>query len=153
MMNTKNKLFVRSVARALNAYLRSMQADAHWVRVIGEDSLANEPTALWPSDIDPMLNVLIQDGRSEGCIVCIYAQPDRYQPQSMIPLVGLKFLCDKRRVGQYLPHIFDFLDNLQDQPEVIVGKAILPALRLDSVPEATRLDVRDANAPSGEVMR
>lgn len=115
-MSAKDPIFVRTVAYALGLHLRNMQLDAHWIHAVGEDTLA-PPKARWPIEVDPMLNVMIQDGRSEGCIVCIYAQPDRYMAQQVIPLVGMKFLCNKRQVGVYLPAIFDFLDALQDNPE------------------------------------
>jgi len=59
-----------------------------------------------------MLNVLIQQGWSEGMLVYVMAQDSRYEPEKQRPLLQIKLLCSRSQLLTELPVIYDFIDRL-----------------------------------------
>lgn len=103
-------VFIRTIARDLEKRLLTAQTSVHWVNVWKESSLQNVPVRTWP-DTDPMLNLLIQNGWSEGMLVYVMAQESRYEPGNQIPLLQIKMLCSRRQLLNELPVIQDFIDQ------------------------------------------
>lgn len=106
------RLLARSVARALLRRLEKAGTSVHWVNVVGESSIDSAPKMHWP-DTEPMLNILVQDGFSEGSLVYVMAQADRRKPENQVPLLLVKMLRSKKRVGEELHEIFEFFDNFE----------------------------------------
>lgn len=109
---TRKPLMARTVARALTRYLEDCNTTIHWVNVVGEDSLARVAEKLWP-DNDPLLNVMLCQGFSEGMLVYVMAQANRYKPAELTPLLQIKMLGGRSRVASELPCIMEFLDKIE----------------------------------------
>lgn len=107
----KKPVFIRDVARALTRRLEEAQTSIHWASVWKECSLQNVPALTWPEN-DPMLNLLVQQGWSEGMIVYVMAQDSRYEPEKQKPLLQIKMLCSRSQLLTELPVIYDFIDHL-----------------------------------------
>lgn len=113
---SKKYLLARTVAQAMTRFLERNETSIHWVQVIGEDSLVTKPSKAWPVVNDPMFNLMIQDGWSEGMLVYIYAQVDRYKPEEVVPVLRIKMLAGRKGVFSELPLIFAFLDQIEGLP-------------------------------------
>lgn len=107
----KQPVFIRDVARALTRRLEEAQTSIHWTNVWKESGMQNVPVLTWPEN-DPMLNVLVQQGWSEGMLVYVMAQDSRYEPENQKPLLQIKMLCSRSQLLTELPVIYDFLDHL-----------------------------------------
>lgn len=122
---TKYKpLMARTVARALTDHLEISNTSIHWVNVVGEDSLKPMAEKRWP-DNDPLLNVMLCQGFSEGMLVYVMAQASRYKPDELTPLLQIKMLGSARHVAGELPFIMDFLDRLDSLREL--KECVVPA--------------------------
>jgi len=107
-------LYARTVARALTQVLEDSNTTVHWVNVVGESSLDTMPSKVWPTTTTPMFNVMVQDGWSEGTLLYVYAQEDRYKPQEVTPLLQIKMLGSRKTVCNELPIIMSFLDQIEN---------------------------------------
>lgn len=109
-------LMARTVARELTQHLELSNTSVYWVGVVGEDSLQSVPATLWPSN-DPMLNLMLCQGHSEGMLVYVMAQANRYQPEEVTALLRIKMLGSYTTVCAELPFIWEFLDRLDQLRE------------------------------------
>jgi hypothetical protein len=119
-MKTSIHTFAKTVARALEENLIAAGANVHWVAVVGEDSIDPDPQVLWPNG-DPMFNVMVQHGWSEGTLLYVYAQSDRYRPQDVKPLLRIKMLSGLKAALVEAELVFNFLGTLEPASEVTSG--------------------------------
>jgi hypothetical protein len=107
------KLMARDVARHLTQVLEKAGTSIHWVGVVGEDSLATDPSVEWPSG-DPIYSIAVQNGFSEGMLVYVYEQKDRYKPEDVRVLLRIKMLCGVRLLMKELPVILEYFENFPE---------------------------------------
>lgn len=110
----RKPLFARTVARALTKVLEVANTSIHYGNVVGESSIDRNPTLLWPIETDPMFNVMVQFGWSEGTLLYVYAQDSRYKPQNVVPILQIKMLGSLRTVCADVPIVMEFLDQIRD---------------------------------------
>ena len=126
----RKPLFARTVARALTKVLEAANTSIHWINVVGESSLDDNPTLLWPIETDPMFNVMVQFGWSEGTLLYVYAQDSRYRPEKVVPLLQIKMLGSMRTVCADVPIVMNFLDQIRDNlfepepPQEVLSKQV-----------------------------
>lgn len=106
-------LALRAIASALTNHLQACpDNDLHWVSVIGEDSVCPTPTRAWNQELrDSLLHVSVSDGWSEGTLLHVYAQRNRYQPELLNPLFRIKLLCGHRRAFVAAGQVWEFLQS------------------------------------------
>ena len=101
---------------------RTLQKDpeccVQWVSVIDEPSSFGPPTREWKYD-DFILQVSLAQGNSEGMLVYVFAQADRYKPADLVPLLRIKLLCGPARAVREVQAIWTYLN---DSPEFVKAK-------------------------------
>lgn len=104
-------VFLRDIGRALEKRL-SQQPDTslHWVAVIGEDSVQAVPTKKWQYN-EAMLQVGVVNGNSEGSLIYVHAQKDRYQPDSLVALFRIKMLCSAKAAFADAKIVYEFFES------------------------------------------
>ena len=105
----------QTVAEALEKKLVAADTSIHWVTVIGEANSWNKPKVVWPVEPEPMFGTMVHDGGSEGTMVLVYAFASRYEPQNVTPLLRIKMLGGRKKVGSELHLIMEFLDDVQGE--------------------------------------
>ena len=102
---------LRTIANALRTHLLAdPENDLHWVQVIGEDSLAPDVLRWGPDLAASLLNVTVADGFSEGMLLYVYAQRNRYEPDQVRAIFRVKLLCGMRRAFDAARQTKEFLD-------------------------------------------
>jgi hypothetical protein len=91
----------------------------HWVAVIDEPDTFGPPKRVWEFD-DYLLQVSLAHGHSEGMLVYVYAQANRYKPGELVPLLRIKLLCGVERALREMQAIWTYLN---DSPEFVKAKS------------------------------
>lgn len=104
-------VFLRDIARALEkALMANTETNLHWVAVVNEDSVTPQPLRKWEFD-DHLIQVSIANGFSEGSLIYVLAQPDRYKPDQLIALFRVKVLCNTQKAFGEGGAIFSFFES------------------------------------------
>lgn len=61
----------------------------------------------------------LAQGHSEGMLVYVYAQANRYKPAELVPLLRIKLLCGVERALKQMQAIWAYLN---DSPEFVKAK-------------------------------
>ncbi len=102
---------MRDIARALETALYKIpESSLHWINVIGEDSLQPVPTRDWLFN-ESLLQVSIADGFSEGSLVYVHEQKDRYKPDGVTALFRIKFLCSTKNAFAEAKSVYEFFHS------------------------------------------
>lgn len=113
-------VYLRTIAEDLE---RKLQLDpdcsVHWVAVVNEPDTFGPPTRVWEFD-DHLLQVSLAHGHSEGMLVYVYAQANRYKPGELVPLLRVKLLCGLERALCEMQAIWTYLS---DSPEFVKAKS------------------------------
>lgn len=113
---------VRSVRNLLLRYLSDQEdTNIHWINVVGEDSLQPEPELMISLETlqNEMFNVLVQNGWSEGTLLYVCAQKDRYKPADQTILLQCKTLNGMKQSIAEIQAIMRFFgDELWRNPEL-----------------------------------
>lgn len=106
---------LRTIARALEQYLlRSPDSSVHWISVIGEDNLEPVPKLMWDAVLaDSLLQVSVAQGFSEGMLLYVHAQRDRYKPGNVRALFRVKLLCGPHRAFQEASAVWLFFNSTE----------------------------------------
>ena len=112
-------VYLRTIAVDLERTLmRDPECAVHWVCVVDEPNSFGPPTRVWEHD-DCLLQVSLAPGNSEGMLVYVYAQADRYKLAQLVPLLRIKLLCGPARAVRELHAIWTYLN---DSPEFVKAK-------------------------------
>jgi hypothetical protein len=86
---------LRRISHLLARHLEATpDNDLYWISVIGEDGMDPQPALVWDQDLrDSLLHVSVTNGWSEGTLLYVYAQRDRYKPEQLRALFRIKVLC------------------------------------------------------------
>lgn len=110
-MPKNQPVFLREIKKHLEDHLyKNPENTLHWVNVVGEDSMEPKPTLSWVHS-NSLLQVSIADGFSEGCLVYVHAQADRYKPDQLVALFRIKLLCSAKRAFSEARHIWEFFES------------------------------------------
>lgn len=113
-------VYLRAIAQDLErVLLRDRECAVHWVAVVDEPDTFGPPTRVWEFD-DSLLQVSLAHGHSEGMLVYVYAQENRYKPSELVPLLRIKLLCGVERALRDMRAIWTYLD---DSPEFVKAKS------------------------------
>lgn len=104
-------LHICTVAEALERHLIAADTSVHWVRAKGEDTWAPEKT-LWPRDLCACY--VIQQGCSEGTIVRVMHQPNRYDASDLHELLTIKLLTAGPKAYVEAAQVSQFIDRLDE---------------------------------------
>lgn len=115
-------LLARYVAHDLFTVLEKAETSVHWVSVVGEDSIEPKPQILWPSD-NPIYSVAVQHGFSEGMLVYVYAQSNRYEPENVVPMLRIKMLTSMKKLMSELPVIIEYFDQFPELAEKLAEQS------------------------------
>lgn len=109
--NKIGPVYLRDIARALEKKLYAQQdTSLHWVAVVGEDSVQPKPEKTWHFN-DSMVVISVGQGHSEGTLVYVHAQKDRYKPDQLIALFRIKLLCSPKAAFAEARVVFEFFDS------------------------------------------
>lgn len=109
-------VYLRDIAQDLErTLLRDTECAVHWIAVVDEPNSFGAPTRLWEHD-DCLLQVSLAHGHSEGMLVYVYAQANRYKPGEIVPLLRIKLLCGVERALKEMQAIWAYLN---DSPEFV----------------------------------
>lgn len=112
-------VYLRDIAQDLERLLlRDPECAVHWIAVVDEPSSFGAPTRIWEHD-DSLLQVSLAQGHSEGMLVYVYAQANRYKPAELVPLLRIKLLCGVERALKQMQAIWAYLN---DSPEFVKAK-------------------------------
>jgi len=112
-------VYLRAIAHDLERTLmKDPECSVHWVAVIDETDTFGPPKRVWEFD-DHLLQVSLAHGHSEGMLVYVYAQADRYKPGELVPLLRIKLLCGLERALREMQAIWTYLN---DSPEFVKAK-------------------------------
>lgn len=113
-------VYLRDIATDLERTLsRDPECAVHWVSVVNERGTFGPPTSLWEYD-ECLLQVSLAEGHSEGMLVYVYAQANRYKPEQIVPLLRIKVLCGVERALREIRAIWAYFN---DSPEFMKVKA------------------------------
>lgn len=113
-------VYLRDIAQDLErALLRDPECSVHWVAVVDEPNSFGAPSRIWEHD-DYLLQVSLAHGHSEGMLVYVYAQANRYKAAELVPLLRIKLLCGVERALREMKAIWAYLN---DSPEFVKVKA------------------------------
>lgn len=113
-------VYLRDIAQDLErTLLRDPECTVHWVSVVDEPNAFGAPTRIWEYD-EHLLQVSLTRGNSEGMLVYVHAQANRYKPAEIVPLLRIKLLCGVARALHEMQGIWSYLD---DSPEFVKVKA------------------------------
>lgn len=109
----RGPLLLRTIARALEKHLyEDPESALHWIAVVGEDSVDPNPSRTWDQVIeDSVLQVAVTDGFSEGRLIYVHGQRDRYAPGAVQPLWRIKVLCGRARAFKEAERIAAWFDS------------------------------------------
>lgn len=112
-------VYLREIAQDLERMLlRDPECAVHWVAVVDEPGSFGAPTRIWEHD-DCMFQLSLTEGNSEGMLVYVHAQANRYKPAGIVPLLRIKLLCGVERALKEMHSIWTYLD---DSPEFVKAK-------------------------------
>lgn len=112
-------VYLRTIAHDLErALMKDPECSVHWAAVIDETDTFGPPKRVWEFD-DHLLQVSLARGHSEGMLVYVYAQADRYKPGELVPLLRIKLLCGVERALCEMQAIWTYLN---DSPEFVKAK-------------------------------
>lgn len=104
-------VYLRDIAHDLErTLLRDPESAVHWVAVVNEPDTFGPPTSLWEHD-DCLLQVSLAQGHSEGMLVYVFAQANRYQPDQLVPLLRVKLLCGVERALREIGAIWAYFND------------------------------------------
>lgn len=115
-------LYVRTVADALERHLEKANTHVHWARPDGRETSWGPPQLVWPKD--PSLGYMLQHGHSEGTLLRVMHQQDRYDAATQQPLIVVKFLCGFGTASVDMKTVYDFLESLDVAQLLIQQEAI-----------------------------
>lgn len=97
--HNRHPITLREIARFIQEDLSKCdEHNLHWVAVIDESSVQPVAEALWTQQhADSLLQVVVANGHSEGMLLHVMAQPNRYEPAHLLPLIRVKLLCGHDR--------------------------------------------------------
>jgi hypothetical protein len=106
---TPGHVYLRAIAQALE---KALQQDpdcaVHWIDVVGERSAFGQPAdeEVWKPEFDDFLvQVGLTQGNSEGMLLYVHVQPDRYKPDGLVALLRIKLLCGVERAAKELASV------------------------------------------------
>lgn len=105
---------LRTLKALLETYVNDHpETSLHWINVVGEDSLQPVATAMISLDSleKMMFNVIVQQGRSEGTLLYVAGQTDRFVPESQVVLLQCKSLHGVKRAIAEIEAIMQFFDT------------------------------------------
>lgn len=107
------KVVLSHLGEMLRKHLNANEeTGVEWVSVVGEDSMAPPMKTLPARTLErAMWNILVQQGWSEGTLLYVSAQADRYKPEAQEVLFRIKVLCGIKRVGPHVAAISDWFAN------------------------------------------
>jgi hypothetical protein len=110
-VDNKKPVFLRDMAEALEKWLYA-QSDTslHWVAVVDEVSFGKAPTKLWQFN-DHLLQVAVAQGFSEGSLIYVHAQDDRYKPGQVTALFRIKMLCSAKKAFDEAKFVYAFFES------------------------------------------
>lgn len=112
-------VYLRDIAQDLERHLlRDPECAVHWIAAVDEPNSFGPPTRIWEHD-DYLLQVSLAHGHSEGMLVYVYAQANRYKPGEIVPLLRIKLLCGVERALKEIRAIWAYLN---DSPEFVRAK-------------------------------
>lgn len=109
--------YLRTIAQALERHLlKDSECAVHWVAVVDEPDAFGAPTRIWTYDgssalNDCLLQVSLAQGFSEGMLLYVHAQPDRYRSASLTPLLRIKLLCGSERAAKELLAVWQWFNS------------------------------------------
>lgn len=122
---------LRSLANWLE---RNMLSDpdstVHWIAVVDEADSFGPPTRFW-SYSDHLLQVSLAQGFSEGMLIYVHAQANRYKPGDLVPLLRIKVLCGNDRIFREMQAVWTHLNSPEFDAECNASPVV--ARRFDSV--------------------
>lgn len=122
----RKPVFLRDIAHPLERHLNSLEGcSIHWVGVVGEDSITPAPTRRWLYD-DHLLQFSFTEGNSEGMLIYVHAQADRYKPADLIPLLRLKMLCGRAGIHDELRRVHTWFES-EAFASIVSQPATIPA--------------------------
>lgn len=109
----RGPLLLRTIARALEKHLyEDPECALHWIAVVGEDSVDPNPTRTWDQVLeDSVLQIAVSDGVSEGRLIYIHGQRDRYAPGAVQPLWRIKVLCGHARAFKEAERVWSWFES------------------------------------------
>jgi len=104
---------LRVIAQALEQHLNATpEHNVHWAAVVGESGIDASPTRTWTKELaDSLLMVSVAQGFSEGTLLYVHAQPDRYQTDKLVTLIRVKLLCGWRQAFLAARDAWEFLNS------------------------------------------
>jgi len=107
----QDAVYLRTIAQDLERKLmQDPECCVHWVGVLDEVDTFGPPTRVWEYD-DCLLQVSLAHGHSEGMLVYVYAQANRYKPAELVPLLRIKLLCGLERALREIQAIWTYLND------------------------------------------
>lgn len=143
-------LLLRTIARALEKHLyEDPESALHWIAVVGEDNVDPNPTKTWDQVLeDSVLQVAVTDGFSEGSLVYVHAQRDRYAPGAVQTLWRIKVLCGRARAFKEAERVAAWLGS--PAFEVLKATHSIPDdRRSPAIEPASAAGVEGAGASNG----
>jgi hypothetical protein len=112
---TKQAIVLADIAHALTRYLNDAGGNIHWINVIGEPTMTRLPTKrITAEDLQAhMFNVIVQNGWSEGTMLLLSEQANRYEPTQQNVLLMIKSLSSPRSIGAEIQAILNWFAEEQ----------------------------------------
>jgi len=105
------RVYLRTIARRLEEHmLRQPASSVHWVSVVDEPNTFGPPSQAWTQG-DCLLQVGLVEGNSEGMLIYVHAQPSRYAPAELVPLLRVKVLCGPAMAAQEVLTVWNWLHS------------------------------------------
>lgn len=116
LRDAQGLLYLRTIARALKQHLLlDPECAVHWISVLDENSMDSPSRTWWYDGVcaldDCLLQVSLAQGFSEGMLLYVYAQPDRYKPAALTPLLRIKLLCGPARAAKELLAVWRWFNS------------------------------------------
>lgn len=123
---------LRSLANWLErTMLSDPESTVHWITVVDEADSFGPPTRFW-SYSDYLLQVSLAQGFSEGMLIYVHAQANRYKPGDLVPLLRIKVLCGNDRVFREMQAVWTHLNSPEFDAQCNASPVV--ARRFDSLP-------------------
>lgn len=102
--------YLRQLGQLIERHLFKGETSLHWVAVVGEDSVQKIPERMWAHD-DHLLLVTVAPGHSEGALLYVNAQANRYKPEAIEPLFRIKLLCGPHAAFDEAKAVWDCINS------------------------------------------
>lgn len=110
-VHEKKPVFLRDIGYALEKTMNAQpDTSLHWVAVVGEDSVQRVPTKLWHFN-EEMIQVGVVQGNSEGSLIYVHAQNNRYAPDQVTVLFRIKLLCSAKHAFKEAKVVYEFFES------------------------------------------